>query len=225
MLTGTSSGAGAAQPVSAGPTPRAGHIRAVVLCGYGSDLYPLIEQRAGADEQDEEDDSEDGKSTSAAAAAASATEEGEGLDKQQREAKQAPEQHLRASARCKALLPVAGRAMVEHVLDRAELAALTDTLVLAPESLSGALAAHLRNRRANASSAAAAAGGSSQHHIARVETEGVPDKVAEKGAVAVLRWAIERSLIQVRPRAASSALHELTDSPANRTERLCRLAL
>lgn len=67
--------------------------RAVILCGYGSDLYPLIEPTSGMS-----DDDEGARSDTGGAARMS----------------------RRAPGQVKALLPVAGKRMVDWILDRVE---------------------------------------------------------------------------------------------------------
>lgn len=70
--------------------------RAVVTCGFGSDLYPLVEPVSAISDEDE----------------AAPTETN------------APPQHAHHAARklgqTKALLPVAGRKMIDWVLERVE---------------------------------------------------------------------------------------------------------
>lgn len=61
--------------------------RAIILCGYGADLYPLIEPTAGP----------------------SSDEEGAG-----------PAGKHQAQGQVKALLPVAGKKMVDWVIERVE---------------------------------------------------------------------------------------------------------
>jgi translation initiation factor eIF-2B subunit gamma len=75
-------------PVSIAPTtlPKA-QFRAVVLCGYGSDLYPLIEPTSGASSDEEN---------------------------------AAKGQVKQVDGQIKALLPVAGKKMVDWVLERVE---------------------------------------------------------------------------------------------------------
>jgi translation initiation factor eIF-2B subunit gamma len=63
--------------------------RAVITCGFGSDLYPLIEPVSGISEDEDE-------------------------------AKPAGPGHGRGHGQVKALLPVAGKRMVDWVLDRVE---------------------------------------------------------------------------------------------------------
>ncbi|KAL8278894.1 hypothetical protein RQP46_008765 [Phenoliferia psychrophenolica] len=137
--------------------------RAVILCGYGSDLYPLIEPTSGHSDDDE-----------------GARSDGGGAARLKR-----------APGQVKALLPVAGKRMVDWVLDSVENAGVYDILVLSPDSLSGPLAHHLRARRASLS-----AGMSSSPSSAKVELEEVPEDIARAGTVGIVRWAAERDFIK-----------------------------
>lgn len=164
--------------------PPKAQFRAVITCGYGSDLYPLIESASTLSDEDE----------LGGAAAPISTPAG---------------QH---HGQTKALLPVAGRRMIDWVLDAVEVAGVfgqfpsrqplgsltanlshhADVLVLAPSSIAGPLASHLRARRSAPSSSANAADPSS-----RVELEEVPDKVARLGTVAVLQYAAKQQFVKV----------------------------
>lgn len=78
---------------SASPKPQ---FRAVILCGYGSDLYPLIETSNYHSDHDEDNDNEGGD------------EEGK---------KSMSNVTL---GQVKALLPVAGKKMIDWVMERVE---------------------------------------------------------------------------------------------------------
>lgn len=67
-----------------------------------------------------------------------------------------------------------------------------DILVLSPASLAPPIAHHLRLRRSAPSTS------SSAHPAAKVELEEVPEDVARRGTVNVVRWAAEESFIKVR---------------------------
>ena len=174
--------------------------RCVVPCGYGLDLFPLVEP-ADQLSSDEEDARPAGLRS-----------------------------HGRGHGQCKALLPVAGKKMVDWVLERVEAAGVfgassssssssssgdgplplvpfrtrdltrspspapADILVLAPASLAKPIAHHLRARRAQL-----AGSGSSLHPLARIDLEEVPDDVAGKNVVRSLVWAAQEGLITVRP--------------------------
>lgn len=88
---------GASLIPTAFPKPQ---FRAVILCGYGQDLYPLIEQEAH--DHTDEDDQQDPNQLNASAASQPAPGAGH---------------HL---GQTKALLPVAGRRMIDWVLDGVE---------------------------------------------------------------------------------------------------------
>lgn len=62
-----------------------------------------------------------------------------------------------------------------------------DTLVLSPASVSPPLVHHLKARRTGSSSSSG-----------KIDFEEVSDDIARRGAVAVLRWAIEKGFIKVR---------------------------
>ncbi|KAM0745848.1 hypothetical protein T439DRAFT_384561 [Meredithblackwellia eburnea MCA 4105] len=147
--------------------PPKAQFRAVVLCGYGADLYPLIELVSAMDEDDEDD----------ANAAISSGGPSAGTSK--------------GPGQVKALLPVAGKRMVDWVLERVEESGVYDILVLTPTSISSPLAHHLRARRTSTS-----AGLSATPSNAKVELEEIPDEVARKGTVSVVRWATEKELIK-----------------------------
>ncbi|TNY21105.1 hypothetical protein DMC30DRAFT_446425 [Rhodotorula diobovata] len=134
--------------------------RAVVPCGYGVDLFPLVEP-ADQLSSDEEDARPAGIRS-----------------------------HGRGHGQCKALLPVAGKKMIDWVLERIEAAGIFDILVLAPDSIAKPIAHHLRSRRA-----ALAGSGSYLHPLARIELEEIPEEVATKNVVRSLMWAAEKQLI------------------------------
>ncbi|KAK4701688.1 translation initiation factor eIF-2B subunit gamma, partial [Phenoliferia sp. Uapishka_3] len=138
--------------------------RAVILCGYGSDLYPLVEPTTGQAENADDSNTDGGE---------------------------AARLRARAPGQVKALLPVAGKRMIDWVLESVEEAGVYDILVLSPDSLSGPLAHHLRARRASMS-----AGMSSNPSSAKVELEEVPEGVARGGTVEIVRWAAEQDLIK-----------------------------
>ncbi|BGP42662.1 Translation initiation factor eIF-2B subunit gamma [Rhodotorula kratochvilovae] len=134
--------------------------RAVVTCGYGVDLFPLVEP---ADQ----------------------------LSSDEEEARPAGiRSHGRGHGQCKALLPVAGKKMIDWVLERIEAAGIFDILVLAPDSIAKPIAHHLRSRRA-----ALAGSGSYLHPLAKIDLEEIPEEVATKNVVRVLMWAAEKALI------------------------------
>ncbi|GAA5856092.1 hypothetical protein JCM9279_002362, partial [Rhodotorula babjevae] len=134
--------------------------RAVIPCGYGLDLFPLVEP------QDQLSSDEDDTRPA-------------GL-----------RSHGRGHGQCKALLPVAGKKMIDWVLERVEAAGVFDILVLAPASLAKPIAHHLRARRAQL-----AGSGSYLHPLARIDLEEVPDDVAAKDVVRSLVWAVQRGLV------------------------------
>lgn len=166
--------------------------RCVIPCGYGLDLFPLVEPESRPPPPPQDQHAGDDK---------------------------AHHQH-----QIKPLLPVAGKRMIDWVLDRVQQAgvfgqptslslslytraivshlchARTEILVLAPESIAKPTSHHLRARRlAAASSSQAAATTTTAQPNARVELEEVPEEVASKNVVRVLMWAIEQNLITVRP--------------------------
>ncbi|GAA5932390.1 translation initiation factor eIF2B subunit gamma [Sporobolomyces koalae] len=124
--------------------------RAVVLCGFGVDLFPLVEPPTPLSAQDDD-----------------------------------PSRS--AHGQTKALLPVAGRKMIDWGLERVEQAGVFDILVLTPASISKPMAHHLRARRSTPSS--------STNPTAKVELEEIPEDVASRGTVRVLMWAAEHKLI------------------------------
>ncbi|GJN93592.1 hypothetical protein Rhopal_006649-T1 [Rhodotorula paludigena] len=134
--------------------------RAVIPCGFGVDLFPLVEPTDGLT-SDEEDARPAGI-----------------------------RQHGHGHGQTKALLPVAGKKMIDWVLERVEAAGVFDILVLAPASLAKPVGHHLRARRT-----AAASSGVHTHPMAKIELEEIPEEVAAKNVVRVLMWAAERKLI------------------------------
>ncbi|GAA5821778.1 hypothetical protein JCM3770_000140 [Rhodotorula araucariae] len=134
--------------------------RAIVTCGYGVDLFPLVEP-ADQLSSDEEDARPAGIRS-----------------------------HSRGHGQCKALLPVAGKKMIDWVLERIEAAGIFDILVLAPDSIAKPIAHHLRSRRG-----ALAGSGSYLHPLAKIDLEEIPEEVAAKNVVRVLMWAAEKALI------------------------------
>ncbi|GAA5948994.1 hypothetical protein JCM3775_006093, partial [Rhodotorula graminis] len=134
--------------------------RAVIPCGYGLDLFPLVEPQDQLS-SDEDDQRPPGLRS-----------------------------HGSGHGQCKALLPVAGKKMIDWVLERVEAAGVFDILVLAPASLAKPIAHHLRARRA-----ALAGSGSSLHPLARIDLVDVPDDVAGKNVVRSLVWAVQEGLV------------------------------
>ncbi|GAA5900901.1 hypothetical protein JCM6882_005972 [Rhodosporidiobolus microsporus] len=134
--------------------------RAVLFCGFGVDLFPLVEPSA-----DLTSDEEDAKPAGFPS-------------------------HGKGHGQTKALLPVAGKKMVDWVLERVEEAGVFDILVLTPLSISKPLAHHLRARRSQPSSSA-----SSGNPSAKVELEEIPEEVASRGCVRALMWAAEKGLV------------------------------
>ncbi|GAA5912766.1 hypothetical protein JCM8208_004065 [Rhodotorula glutinis] len=134
--------------------------RAVIPCGYGLDLFPLVEPQDQLSSDEEEPRPAGLRS------------------------------HGRGHGQCKALLPVAGKKMIDWVLERVEAAGVFDILVLAPSSLAKPIAHHLRARRAQL-----AGSGSYLHPLARIDLEEVPDDVAGKNVVRSLVWAAQEGLI------------------------------
>ncbi|GAA5853675.1 hypothetical protein JCM8547_007409 [Rhodosporidiobolus lusitaniae] len=141
-------------------SPKA-QFRAVVFCGLGVDLFPLVEPSAD-------------------------------LSSDEEEAKPGLRSHGRGHGQTKALLPVAGRKMVDWVLERVEEAGVFDILVLTPQSIAKPLAHHLRARRSQPSSSSS---GATSTHSAKVELEEIPEEFSSKGCVRVLKWAAEKGLI------------------------------
>ncbi|GAA5972526.1 hypothetical protein JCM11641_001884 [Rhodosporidiobolus odoratus] len=139
--------------------------RAVVFAGNGVDLFPLVEPSADLTSDEEDAPPPDIRS------------------------------HGRGHGQTKALLPVAGRKMVDWVLDRVEEAGVVDILVLTPLSICKPLAHHLRARRSQQVSAAGASNAPHAHPTAKIELEEIPEDVAGKGTVRVLMWAAEKGLI------------------------------
>ncbi|KWU43933.1 hypothetical protein RHOSPDRAFT_34554 [Rhodotorula sp. JG-1b] len=138
--------------------------RCVIPCGYGLDLFPLVEPESRPPPPPQDQHAGDDK---------------------------AHHQH-----QIKPLLPVAGKRMIDWVLDRVQQAGVFEILVLAPESIAKPTSHHLRARRlAAASSSQAAATTTTAQPNARVELEEVPEEVASKNVVRVLMWAIEQNLI------------------------------
>ncbi|GAA6018809.1 hypothetical protein JCM8202_002243 [Rhodotorula sphaerocarpa] len=140
--------------------------RCVIPCGFGVDLFPLVEP---ATPLAADDDLQDGP--------------------------HAAQGHAKSNqAQTKPLLPVAGKRMIDWVLERVEQAGVFDILVLAPESIAKPVGHHLRARRL-AASAAAASSSSALHPSAKVELEEVPEDVAAKNVVRALMWAVEKGLV------------------------------
>ncbi|GAA6016789.1 hypothetical protein JCM10207_003252 [Rhodosporidiobolus poonsookiae] len=134
--------------------------RAVITCGMGVDLFPLVEPSDNLTSDEEE----------AKPAGLRSTGRGHG--------------------QTKALLPVAGKKMIDWVLDRVEEAGVFDILVLTPLSLSKPLAHHLRARRSQPSTSS-----NNGNPSAKVELEEIPEEVANRGCVRVLMWAAEKGLV------------------------------
>ncbi|KDE04689.1 hypothetical protein MVLG_04912 [Microbotryum lychnidis-dioicae p1A1 Lamole] len=188
--------------------------RAVVTCGYGSDLYPLIEPLATFtdDEPDESPnaplspqhhhhhqrhDSQAGaNATGVMGGSSSGTGAGAGtmtgLGSNTAGTSAATSARTKKLGQVKALLPVVGKKMVDWTLDRVEEAGVFDVLVLSPSSLASPIAHHLRARRTAPSTSNLPSGTPST----RIELEEVPDAVARQGSVAVLKWATEKGLIK-----------------------------
>jgi translation initiation factor eIF-2B subunit gamma len=123
--------------------------RAVILCGYGVDLFPLVEPPI--------------PSTSTS----TTTTHGH-------------------HGQTKALLPVAGKKMIDWVLQLCLDSGILDVIVLTPESLSKNLNSHLR------SSSFYSGSGSGL----KIELEEIPTEIAQKGTVRVLMWATLSKLIK-----------------------------
>ncbi|GAA5821791.1 hypothetical protein JCM11251_001026 [Rhodosporidiobolus azoricus] len=134
--------------------------RAVLFCGFGVDLFPLVEPSA-----DLTSDEEDAKPAGFPS-------------------------HGKGHGQIKALLPVAGKKMVDWVLERVEEAGIYDILVLTPLSISKPLAHHLRARRSQPGSSTSTGSAS-----AKVELEEIPEEVASRGCVRALMWAAEKGLV------------------------------
>jgi hypothetical protein len=157
--------------------------RAVLFAGFGEDLFPLVEPQG--DLTSDEEDAKPGL-----------TGRGTG--------------HRKGHGQTKALLPVAGRKMIDWVLERVEEAGVfgalsssfpsflgtdllrphPDILVLTPLSISKPLAHHLRARRSQPATSGTPS--------AKVELEEIPEEIATRGCVRVLKWAAEKGLITVR---------------------------
>ncbi|GAA5821492.1 hypothetical protein JCM10212_001489, partial [Sporobolomyces blumeae] len=147
--------------------------RAVISCGFGVDLYPLVEP--SNDLSSDDDDQQ----------AAGAAQQGSN-----------DASHARGHGQTKALLPVAGKKMIDWVIERAEQAGVFDILVLTPASISKPLAHHLRLRRTASGSSSSTSSSSSTGGIAaKVELDEIPDDVAARGTVRVLAWAADKKLI------------------------------
>ncbi|GAA5887990.1 hypothetical protein JCM5296_001522 [Sporobolomyces johnsonii] len=133
--------------------------RAVITCGFGVDLFPLVEPTTN-------------------------------LTSDEDEAKPAGlRAHGRGHGQTKALLPVAGKKMIDWVLERVEEAGVFDILVLSPASIAKPMGHHLRARRSAPSTS------SSSTPSAKVELEEIPEEVASRGCVRVLMWAAQKGLI------------------------------
>ncbi|POY76273.1 hypothetical protein BMF94_0468 [Rhodotorula taiwanensis] len=168
-------------PLRPDQLPKA-QFRCVIPCGFGVDLFPLVEPTTPLASDD--DDAPPAQSTSAAQA------RGKGHH-----------------AQTKPLLPVAGKKMIDWVLERVEQAGVygmdhqsspltrepVEILVLAPESIAKPVGHHLRARRQAAS--ANASSSSALHPSAKVELEEVPEEIATKNVVRVLMWAVEKGLV------------------------------
>ncbi|GAA5869760.1 hypothetical protein JCM16303_001785 [Sporobolomyces ruberrimus] len=131
--------------------------RAVILCGFGVDLFPLVEPPTPS------------LSTSSQNDHSQVQGPGQG--------------------QTKALLPVAGKKMIDWVLERVEQAGVFDIVVLTPDSISKPMGHHLRARRSTPSSS------SHSHPTAKIELEEIPEEIASRGTVRVLMWAAEKNLI------------------------------
>ncbi|KAM0791749.1 hypothetical protein ACM66B_004016 [Microbotryomycetes sp. NB124-2] len=173
--------------------PRA-QFRAIVACGFGSELYPLVEPVHVVG--DEHDAGEDSSINETAAAAAAVTVTGQGsasttdvdlLAGGGSAALSSSSHRKNKQAQTKALLPVGGRKMVDWVLERVEEAGVFDILVLTPESISGPMAHHLRARRSAPSTSSPSA---------KVDLEEVPDDIARRGLVEIIKWAAAKMLIK-----------------------------
>ncbi|GAA6033252.1 hypothetical protein JCM8097_003017 [Rhodosporidiobolus ruineniae] len=134
--------------------------KALIFAGFGVDLFPLVEPAADLTSDDDE-------------------AKPAGLSS-----------HHRGHGQTKALLPVAGKKMVDWVLERVEEAGIYDILVLTPQSISKPLAHHLRARRSQPSSSSGNGTPS-----AKVELEEIPEEVAQRGTVRALMWAAEKGLV------------------------------
>ncbi|KAK4055043.1 Translation initiation factor eIF-2B subunit gamma [Microbotryomycetes sp. JL221] len=169
--------------------------RAVVACGFGSQLYPLVEPVHVVGHA----------SFDASTGAGSLDGDADALDQQQLAGQSsltgtdgtdanvpsvaAPllSSHKLKHGQTKALLPVGGRRMVDWVLDRIEDAGVFDILVLTPHSIAGPIAHHLRQRRSAPSTSSPSA---------KVDLDEVPDDVARRGLVEILRWAAAKALVK-----------------------------
>ncbi|SCV73422.1 BQ2448_7348 [Microbotryum intermedium] len=180
--------------------------RAVVTCGYGSDLYPLIEPLSSLtdDEPDEASnatlphhhhhhhhqhqrhDSQGGAASANASAVIGGSSSGTGAGPGTMAGTGPNTAGTSAGTiagskrpgQVKALLPVVGKKMVDWTLDRVEEA--------------GVFAHHLRARRTAPSTSNLPSGTPST----KIELEEVPDAVARQGSVAVLKWATEKGVIK-----------------------------
>lgn len=74
---------------------------------------------------------------------------------------------------------------------RADRLRRADILVLTPASLAAPMGHHLRARRSAPSTS------SSSSPTAKVELEEVPEDIARRGCVNIVRWAAEKSFIKV----------------------------
>ncbi|GAA5988886.1 hypothetical protein JCM10908_006211 [Rhodotorula pacifica] len=145
--------------------------RCVIPCGFGVDLFPLVEPSGPLAASD--DDAPGPQSQS-----------------------QSQSSNRNVHAQTKPLLPVAGKKMIDWVLERVEQAGVFEILVLAPESIAKPVGHHLRARRLAASQASSSSSSASVlHPNAKVELEEVPEEVATKNVVRVLMWAVEKGLI------------------------------
>ncbi|SCZ95226.1 BZ3500_MvSof-1268-A1-R1_Chr11-2g03368 [Microbotryum saponariae] len=197
--------------------------RAVVTCGYGSDLYPLIEPLATFtdDEPDESpnaplssqhhhhhqrNDSQGGaNATGVMGGSSSGTGAGAGtiagLGSNNAGTSAATSASTKKPGQVKALLPVVGKKMVDWTLDRVEEAGvfgadgtrLSAYVLVLSPSSLASPIAHHLRARRTAPSTSNLPSGTPS---TKIELEDVPDAVARQGSVAVLKWATEKGLIK-----------------------------
>ncbi|KAK4050652.1 Translation initiation factor eIF-2B subunit gamma [Microbotryomycetes sp. JL201] len=204
--------------------PRA-QFRAIVACGFGSELYPLVEPvHVVGDDNDTAEDSSINE-TAAAAAAAALTTAGTSfgateVDMTGLQLGQGASSHRKnKQAQTKALLPVGGRKMVDWVLDRVEEAGVFGEAAVDTDWLANAncwpfphhsFAQPPSNEQKDILVLTPESiSGPMAHHLrarrsapstsspsAKVDLEEVPDETARRGLVEIVKWAAAKTLIK-----------------------------
>ncbi|GAA5950092.1 hypothetical protein JCM3765_004193 [Sporobolomyces pararoseus] len=131
--------------------------KAVILAGYGIDLFPLVEPPT--------------PSTSTTTTTTSTSDSPQENDN---------------NRQIKGLLPVAGKKMIDWVLELVEQSGIFEVLVLTPSSISKPMSHHLRSQKRSSSSS---------NSSSKIELEEIPELISSRGTVRVLMWATEQNLI------------------------------